>query len=113
MEVHAKVTRFCLICNYVSRITEPITSRCAKFRFEPLDDAHMLSRLQHIDRAEGFNTPEPALRALLEVSGGDLRRSITLLQSVTQLQAAAAAAAKAEAAKTGTAPSSEFEGSKL
>jgi replication factor C subunit 2/4 len=48
IEAYAKVTRFCLICNYVTRVIEPLASRCAKFRFKPLPIEAMQSRLLDI-----------------------------------------------------------------
>ena len=53
MEKSGRSTKFCLICNYVSRIIEPITSRCAKFRFKPLSEEVLLGRLDLISEAEG------------------------------------------------------------
>ena len=48
MEQYSRITRFCLICNYVSRIIDPVTSRCSKFRFKPLDTSSAEARLQYL-----------------------------------------------------------------
>ncbi|PRW56135.1 replication factor C subunit 2 [Chlorella sorokiniana] len=86
METHSKVTRFVFICNYVSRIIEPLASRCAKFRFKPLQGAVINDRIQHICAAEGVMLGEGALEALSQVSGGDMRKTITTLQSAVRLR---------------------------
>ncbi len=48
IENYSRVTRFCLICNYVTRIIEPLASRCAKFRFKSLPESAMIGRLRFI-----------------------------------------------------------------
>ncbi|KAI5062496.1 hypothetical protein GOP47_0023035 [Adiantum capillus-veneris] len=85
METYSKVTRFCFICNYVSRIIEPLTSRCAKFRFKPLLDNMLSSRIQFICREEGLSLDSEALTTLNHVSEGDMRRAITYLQGAARL----------------------------
>ncbi|CAB3369084.1 Hypothetical predicted protein [Cloeon dipterum] len=86
MERESKSTRFCLVCNYVSRIIEPITSRCAKFRFKPLSKEQLIGRLEMIANEEGVTVGDGAIEAVITTSGGDLRRAITCLQSCSRLK---------------------------
>ncbi|GIL58063.1 hypothetical protein Vafri_13259 [Volvox africanus] len=86
METYSRVTRFVFICNYVSRIIEPLASRCAKFRFKPLQPVVMAGRIEHICEKERVTLCPGALETLSAVHGGDLRRAITALQSVARLK---------------------------
>lgn len=85
MENYSKITRFCLICNYVTRIIEPIVSRCSKFRFKPLSVSGTRSKLSEIAKLESIQISDEVLDSLISISAGDLRRSITFLQSASKL----------------------------
>ncbi|KAI0721578.1 replication factor C [Cerioporus squamosus] len=85
MELYARITRFCLVCNYVTRIIEPLASRCSKFRFKPLDPSSTSTRLEQIASAENVPVTPDTIQALISTSHGDLRRAITYLQSASRL----------------------------
>jgi len=88
MEKESRTTRFCLLCNYVSRIIEPLTSRCSKFRFKPVPTEVLSERLKTIASNEGVKIKDDALDALLNVTEGDMRQAITTLQSASRLKGA-------------------------
>ena len=66
MEKYSKETRFCLICNYVSRIIDPLTSRCAKFRLQPLPREKVQVKLTSICKAEGIQCNQEVLDQLMD-----------------------------------------------
>ncbi|KAJ0086043.1 hypothetical protein Patl1_08305 [Pistacia atlantica] len=66
-------------------IIEPLASRCAKFRFKPLSEEIMTSRISYICKEEGLNLDAEALSTLSSISQGDLRRAITYLQGAARL----------------------------
>jgi replication factor C subunit 2/4 len=90
METYSKITRFCLICNYVTRIIDPLASRCSKFRFKSLDQGNAKKRLEEIAEKEGVALEQGAVDALIRCSEGDLRKAITFLQSAARLVGAVA-----------------------
>ncbi|KAL4810220.1 P-loop containing nucleoside triphosphate hydrolase protein [Aspergillus unguis] len=94
MEQYSRITRFCLVCNYVTRIIEPLASRCSKFRFKPLDNSAAGDRLAHIAQTEGLTLEDGVIDKLITCSDGDLRRAITYMQSAARLIGAAQAEKK-------------------
>lgn len=89
MEQYSRITRFCLVCNYVTRIIEPLASRCSKFRFRMLDTGSTRERLELIADAEGVSFEDGVLDTLIKTSEGDMRRAITYLQSAARLHSSA------------------------
>lgn len=106
IEKYSSITRFCLICNYITRIIDPLASRCSKFRFKLLNNQNALQRLEYIVDKEqvslegnekssgvdgenmevdGVKQVSSVLNHVLQVSNGDLRKAITYLQSATKL----------------------------
>lgn len=85
METYSKITRFCLICNYVTRVIDPLASRCSKFRFKMLDQGNARKRLEDIAQNENVNLEDGAVDRLIKCSEGDLRKAITFLQSAARL----------------------------
>ncbi|KAE8335450.1 hypothetical protein BDV24DRAFT_156027 [Aspergillus arachidicola] len=85
METYSKITRFCLVCNYVTRIIEPLASRCSKFRFKPLDNSAAGDRLAQIAKLENLELEDGVVDKLIQCSDGDLRRAITYMQSGARL----------------------------
>lgn len=87
MENYANVTRFCLICNYVTKIIDPLASRCSKFRFRSLDENLGIQRLRFIAENEHVDVSDSVIREILQVCEGDLRRAVNLLQCVSTVLA--------------------------
>jgi len=86
MERYVSSCRFCLICNYSSRIIDPIQSRCAIFRFPRLGEKEIRKQLSLIAQKEQVKLTEEGLDAILYVSGGDMRRAINVLQAASVIQ---------------------------
>jgi len=85
MEMYTVSTRFILIANYPSKIIEPIQSRCAVFRFTPLKKEDVVSRLQWICSVEKIDCREDALETIYDLSEGDMRRAINILQAAAAI----------------------------
>ena len=83
IEKFTRTTRFCLLCNYVSKIIPALQSRCTRFRFAPLQPKHVLARFQHVVDKEGLvaRLRPSGEAAILRQSGGDMRKVLNVLQA--------------------------------
>lgn len=83
IEEYSRVTRFFFICNYINKMTDAIKSRCSKIYFRKLSVECMKSKLSEISKKEGMdNLSSDVIATLINVSGGDMRKAIMLLQNL-------------------------------
>lgn len=85
MENYSKTCRFILSCNYSSKIIDPIQSRCAVFRFKNLKKEDLTEYLRMISESEKIIINDDALSALHEITGGDVRSAVNLLQTASTI----------------------------
>jgi len=81
IEDTAKICRFILIANNISKIIDPIQSRCAVFKFSTIPEKDVVFHLKEISKKEKLKSDENGLAAIYEYSEGDLRHAINLLQA--------------------------------
>ena len=85
MERYTESARFILIANYSGKIIEPIQSRCSPFRFTYLAQKDVIKRIHHICENEDIEILDDGAEAILEISGGDLRKTINILQTAASV----------------------------
>lgn len=86
MENYTKTCRFILSCNYSSKIIDPIQSRCAIFRFKPLNAEEINSVIDKVAKDENLKISSEVKTALFDVCDGDCRRLENIMQSCAVLE---------------------------
>lgn len=81
METYSNNVRYILSCNYSSKIIDPIASRCSVFHFRPLEKDDLKNVIKKISKEENLKMDDKAMGAIYDLSEGDVRRAINILQS--------------------------------
>ncbi|MDE1766417.1 MAG: replication factor C small subunit [Thaumarchaeota archaeon] len=79
--------RFIMIANNISKIIEPLQSRCAVFKFTRISEEEIIDYLEGICKKEKIRYTKEGLKALYSHSEGDMRHSINMLQAAASLGA--------------------------
>jgi len=102
IEDTAKFCRFILIANNISKIIDPIQSRCAVFKFTRIDEKEIIEQLKIISKKEKVKVEENGLKEITNYAGGDMRHAINLLQAVASTGNITESSVKAAAGLTKT-----------
>lgn len=81
LQINNENVRFCLICNYISRIDESLQSEFMRLRFNQLPEDKIINFLQLINKLENLNYDDKRLRAIQKIYKSDIRSMINYMQS--------------------------------
>jgi replication factor C subunit 3/5 len=83
IETYTFNTRFCLICNYLSKLIDAILSRSLVIIFPKISDKTMKDAINKISKSENIILSSEQLKNIIFSSNGDLRKGINLLQNMS------------------------------
>jgi replication factor C subunit 3/5 len=73
--------RFCLICNYISRIDEGLQNEFLRLRFNQLPETDIIKFLSYISEKENLYLTEKSLLLIQKLYKSDIRSMINFMQS--------------------------------
>jgi replication factor C subunit 3/5 len=73
--------RFCLICNYISKIDEGLQNEFIRLRFNQLPKEDIIIFLKHISDSENLNMTEKSIQSIQKLYKSDIRSMINFIQS--------------------------------
>ena len=81
LQSYSTTVRFCLICNYISRIDEGLQNEFMRMRFNQLPEDDIVQFLSNICYKEGLNISKESLQMIQKLYNSDIRSMINFLQS--------------------------------
>jgi len=81
LEINNGNVRFCLICNYISRIDESLQNQFMRLRFNQLPSQEIIKFLENINNEEKLNFSREELESIQKLYQSDIRSMINYLQS--------------------------------
>lgn len=81
LQNYSNNVRFCLICNYISKIDEGLQNEFIRLRFNQLPKDDIVSFLKHISDSENLNMSLKSLTSIQKLYKSDIRSMINFMQS--------------------------------
>jgi replication factor C subunit 3/5 len=73
--------RFCLICNYISKIDEGLQNEFLKLRFNQLPEKEIMSFLKRVCKIEKIHLTDHSIKSIIAFYKSDIRSMLNFLQS--------------------------------
>jgi replication factor C subunit 3/5 len=81
LQNYSNGVRFCLICNYISRIDEGLQNEFIRLRFNQLPEKDIILFLSNISKTENLKLSDNTLQCIQKLHRSDIRSMINFMQS--------------------------------
>jgi DNA polymerase III delta prime subunit len=80
LQKYSNNVRFCLICNYISRIDDGLQNEFIRLRFNQLPTGDIINFLRNISNIENLNMSDNSLLCIQQIYKSDIRSMINFMQ---------------------------------